>query len=191
MTDFNSEEFVSSLKRREHRSVSRLISEYQSFLIKGALSHKLSAEQAEDVVAETWGTFFEKVDNFEGRSQIKTYLFGIMYNKVRELKRQQKRYVDAEDPQDLLGANFNDQGFWAYTPAEPDAFIQATELQSSLDICLEALNDNQKRAFYLKEIVGESTTDICDSIGITLSNFKVTLHRARNQIRRCIEGKHA
>jgi RNA polymerase sigma-70 factor (ECF subfamily) len=189
--NFDSEGFISSLKRREHKSVSELISEYQSFLIKGALSHKLSMEQAEDVVAETWGTFFEKVENFEGRSKIKTYLFGIMYNKVRETKRQQNRFVDIEDPQDLLGANFDEKGFWAYTPAEPDAFIQATELKSNLDICLEALNDNQKRAFYMKEIQGESTSEICESIGITLSNFKVTLHRARNQIRRCIEGKHA
>lgn len=188
---FNSEKFLLSLKKRERGAVNSLISEYQLSLIKGALSHKISFEHAEDVVAETWETFFSKIEDFERRSTIKTYLFGIMYNKVRELKRKQNRFVEVEDPQDMLGSNFNAKGFWAYTPSNPDDFIKAAQLKNSLEICLEALTDNQRRAFYLKEIEGENTKDICESINISLTNFKVTLHRARNQIRRCIEGKHA
>jgi len=191
MIDFNSADFIASLKRREHRSISMLITEYQTNLIKGALASKVSMEQAEDVVAETWGTFFEKVDKFQGRSQIKTYLFGIMYNKIREARRKSSKLVEVEDPSDLLGSNFDSKGFWAYTPAEPDSFVQATELKGKLEGCLEALNENQRRAFYLKEIEGESPADICKEINISMTNFKVTLHRARNQIRRCVEGAYA
>lgn len=191
MTDLNSIEFIDLLRQRDHGAISMLIDRLQSNLIKGALAQKISMEQAEDAVAETWSTFFEKIENFEGRSQIKTYLFGIMYNKVREAKRKVSRFVEVDDPNDFLGANFNDKGFWTYTPAEPDSFIQATELKSNLDDCLGGLSDNQRQAFYLKEIQGDSPKDICEELKVTMANFKVTLHRARNQVRRCVEGSYA
>ena len=191
MQDFDNEEFLNSLRNREHKAISQLIESYQLPLTKGALAHKVSIEEAEDIVAETWGTFFEKVENFEGRSKLKTYLFGVMYNKVRELRKKTKKYVNFEDPLDMLGSNFDKDGFWAYTPTEPDAFAEAHELQGTLDGCMDSLTENQKRIFHLKEVEGKSSNEICEIIDISNANLKVSLHRARNQIRRCIEASNA
>lgn len=184
--DHNS--FLEALKGRDRKAIDELVRTHHEYLIRGALAQKMSLDEAEDVVAATWSIFFEKIENFEGRSQLKTYLFGIMYNKIREHRRFAQRFVEIDESSDILNSNFDEKGAWAYTPSDPDQFIHAMELQGALKDCMKHLSDKQQKVFYLKEIHEEETQNICELLNISKTNLKVILHRSRNQIRRCVEG---
>jgi RNA polymerase sigma-70 factor (ECF subfamily) len=179
--NFSSDEFIKKLKDRDHEALTLLIEEYHQPLFLGAIKQKLGIDQAEEVVQETWSTFFQKVENFEGRSHIRTYLFGIMYNKIKELWRSNKKYT--HDDEVLLDNIFDDDGAYITSPLDPSMWTQSNEFIHILDDELAKLPEAQRMAFYLKEIQGESTEDICNILSISNTNLGVLIYRAKNQLR--------
>ena len=155
-------------------------------MVKGALKQGLSFDQAEEVVQNTWATFFEKTENFEGRSHIRTYLFGIMYNKVKETWRSNKKYThDFDDSK--IERLFSEEGSFKQIPKEPDHWLESRDFNNILQSELDKLPENQKMAFYLKEIQGEDTQNICKIMGISSTNLGVLIYRAKNNLRLALE----
>lgn len=186
--NFSSPEFLENLRKRDHEAFDLLISEYQMPLYKAAIKLKLNFDQAEEVVQQTWATFFESVENFQGRSHIRTYLFGILYNKVKELWRSNKKYTtEFEDFE--LEKIFNEAGGHINQPKSPDAWVENQQLGALIDECLESLPENQRLAFVLKEVQGESTEEICNIMGISVTNLGVLIYRAKNKLRLQLEKK--
>ena len=58
-----------------------------------------------------------------------------------------------------------------------------------MDSCLAGLPAATARAFYLREIEGLSTEEICAELGISQSNCWVMLHRARLGLRQSLEDR--
>jgi RNA polymerase sigma-70 factor (ECF subfamily) len=179
-------EFKNKLKERDSETISFLIENYHEALIKGALKQNLSFDQAEEVVQATWSTFFENSDNFEGRSHIRTYLFGIMYNKVKEIYRSNKKYTHEYD-ESTLDKIFDENGHYQETPKDPSHWLESNEFNKILLQELEKLPEAQKMAFYLKEIQGEKTEDICKILEITNTNLGVLIYRAKANLRVALE----
>ncbi|MFT6630399.1 MAG: RNA polymerase sigma-70 factor (ECF subfamily) [Bacteriovoracaceae bacterium] len=179
--NFSSKKFIERLKLREHEALTLLIEEYHQALYLGAIKQKLATDQAEEVVQETWSTFFQKVENFEGRSHIRTYLFGIMYNKIKELWRSNKKYTQNDEA--FLDNIFDDEGSYLSPPLDPGQWSQSNEFIEILSEELEKLPEAQRMAFYLKEIQGETTQDICNILGVSNTNLGVLIYRAKTQLR--------
>ena len=180
--NLSSPEFIESLRKREHEAFDKLISEYQIPLYKAALKLKLNFDQAEEVVQQTWATFFESVENFQGRSHIRTYLFGILYNKIKELWRSNKKYTTEFEDHELEKI-FNEAGSHIKQPVSPDSWLENQQLTEIMSECLDRLPENQRLAFYLKEVQGESTEEICKIMGISVTNLGVLIYRAKNKLR--------
>ena len=186
--NLSSQEFILKLKNRDHDSITLLINSYHEILIKGALKRKLSFDQAEEVVQSTWSTFFEKVENFQGKSHIRTYLFGIMYNKIKETWRSNKKYTE-EYSSEHIEKLFNEDGGFVQFPKSPQEWIESNQFIETLENILDKLPEKQKIAFQLKEVDGESTQDICNILNISVTNLGVLLYRAKNTIRLKLEEK--
>lgn len=186
--NLNSSDFISKIKLRDHDAVTILITKYNEVLIKGALKQGLAFDQADEVVQETWSTFFEKVENFEGRSHIRTYLFGILYNKIKELWRSNKKYTQDDDA--TLEKSFNEFGHYLVSPLNPQLFLESSEFMSILQQELDNLPINQKMAFNLKEIEQFSTDEICKILEISVTNLGVLLFRAKANLRKRIENRY-
>ena len=56
-------------------------------------------------------------------------------------------------------------------------------------MCLENLPGNQGRVFMMREFIELDSNEICATIGITVSNLNVMLHRARLRLRECMEDR--
>ncbi len=185
--NFSSDEFIQKLKFRDHEAITNLIEAYHEPLFLGALKQKLGEDQAEEVVQQTWSTFFEKVENFQGRSHIRTYLFGIMYNKIKELWRSNKKYTQEDDMEQI---NFFDpQGEYLSTPLDPSNWVESNEFLIILEEELQRLPSNQRIAFSLKEVQGETTEDICNIMDITSTNLGVLIYRAKLSLRKRLEDR--
>jgi DNA-directed RNA polymerase specialized sigma24 family protein len=79
-------------------------------------------------VQDVFATFLATLDRFEGRSSLSTWLFGILYRKGQERRRQATRTV-AHDPADAVFESwFDARGRWVRPPIAPDEALAAQQL---------------------------------------------------------------
>lgn len=184
-----STEFLTQIQSRESNTVEKLVRSYTEALYKGALGLGFDATAAEELVQNVWVTFFDVAPTFQGRSHVRTFIFGILYNKAKEARREGKR-IDNSDPIDeIMNSKFAADGHWTKPPMDPLKFVETVETMTLIQKCIDGLPLNQRMAFCLREIDDHGTSDICNVLGVTVTNLGVLLYRAKNRLRECIEGK--
>lgn len=180
---------LENLRNRNPEALAEVVREYTNHLYKASLKLGFTQPEAEDLTQNTWITFFDVVHRFEGHSTVKTFLFGILYNKASELRKQKKRLEPTDEIEKIIDDHFDSHGNWAKTPIDPEKFLHSTQVLDLIRQCLEFLPLNQKMAFILRDINEESTEDACNILSVSATNIGVLLYRARNQLRECIERK--
>ena len=146
------------------------------------MTHKLSKDEAEEIVQDTWSDFFAQIERFEGRSHIRTYLIGILYNKVKEHIRKKQRVHLSDNQNDDLQAD-ESSNHWQAQPVTPDRRLGFKQSLESLQTALDQLPPKQKMALYLKEVESESTEHICKAMDISKENLGVLIFRAKKNLR--------
>lgn len=177
------------LKKRDAIFLKNLFTEINPYLFKVLASHKIFNEAAEELIQETWRIFFEGLDQFEGRSQIKTFITGILINKLREHRRYYKKMQPEEDNEKIFQQSFTQDGWWINEPVDPQKLFQSTESLKFIEECLDGLSESQKDAFLLKEVDQEKTDDICNILRVSVTHLGVLLFRAKEKLRLCLQGK--
>ena len=187
--NLRSPEFLKKLQTRDNQAVSLVVKKYTSHLTNASFGLGFNESDSVELVQSVWVTFFEKVPTFEGRSHIRTYIFGILYNKAKELKRDRVKHTSKDPFEEVLEDKFDTNGNWIKAPLEPDKFIESVQTMEMINHCMETLPLQQKMTFYLREVVGNSTEEICNILDVSSTNFRVLLYRAKNKLRSCIERK--
>lgn len=178
------------LKARDPVFLSELFSDMNPRLLRMMASKGIYNEAAEEVVHQCWETFFINLDKFEGRSTIRTFVFGILINKIREERRRSNRIDFEEDSEKVFERSFTKDGWWVNEPSDPQSIIENKQLGDSIEDCLEGLTDAQKSAFLLIESEGESSETACQIMGVSVSNLRVLIFRAKDKLRACLEGQN-
>ncbi len=172
----------------------RWVDAYGDALFHFALARVKDRDIAEDLVQDTFLAAVAAKDRFQGRSSVKTWLFGILKHKVIDHFRKKKTIVHAgdwiHDPDDL-DAFFNAKGGWQTRPqswqTHPGKAQQNREFLDHFYRCLADLPIRSADAFVFREIEGMSTAEICGRLDITANNCWVMLYRARMLLRKCLE----
>ena len=189
-TNFSSDDFLKSLKAGENSARDSIVRAYTQHLYKAALGQGLSEEQSHDVAHSTWMTFFDVVARFEGRSHIRTFLFGIFYNKVSELRRSNLKYAQSDPIEDIMESKFQDNGHWKEgLPGDPEQFLDSTQGLDIISLCLDELPELQKAVFQLKVVEEDESEEICNILEISATNLRQLLYRAKSRLRECVERK--
>ncbi len=151
---------------------------------------------AEDAVSETLLAALAKPLAFEARSQLKTWLVGILKHKIIDALRQRQREValdigsddDRADPMDHMP--FKADGHFAEKPADwgnPEQDLKSRQFMAVMDACTQKLPPAQGRLFLMREWLEMSSEEICKELALTPTNLYVQLHRARLRLRECLE----
>lgn len=177
------------LKNRDPAFLNQLFEETSPYLLKFLASQRILGSTAEELIQSAWETFFAKLDKFEGRSQIKVFVAGILLNKVREHRRFQKKAVYEEDSEKIFQQAFSQDGWWNHEVEDPYRAMESKESLQSIQDCMEGLSESQREAFLLREVDGQSTEEICKILGVNVSHLGVLLFRAKDKLRKCLEGK--
>ncbi len=177
--------------------------EHRIYLLRFARLQLRNDDWAEDAVSETLLAALSKPQSFGNRSQLKTWLVGILKHKVIDLIRSNARLVSvpdahAEDEGDELDRlSFKADGHFTETPNDwgnPDQTLQQTQFFQVLDACLEKLPPAQGRLFLMREWLELSSQEVCKELSLTPTNLYVQLHRARLRLQECLNlhwfGKH-
>ena len=168
----------------------------RDYLLKFARLQLRNDAWAEDAVSDTLLAALSKPQSFGNRSQLKTWLVGILKHKLIDALRHHSREVsglessadDAADPLDYMA--FKADGHFSEAPAEwgnPEQQLSSLQFFHVLDACTSLLPANQGRLFLMREWLELSSEEICKELTLTPTNLYVQLHRARLRLRECLE----
>ncbi len=170
-------------------AIQTVVETYLAQVLRAARGAGLDPQRAEDVTQATFTTFIEAAPRFEGRSSVRTWLFGILYKKIAEARRARRRDRQMDEIDEAFEGRFDASGSWSTPPQPVDTALHHKEVETEIFACLEAAPLRQTLAFILREVEELSTEDICNVLGITRTNLDVMLHRIRNRVRDCLESK--
>jgi RNA polymerase sigma-70 factor (ECF subfamily) len=172
------------------------IVELHGYLLKFARLQLRNESWAEDAVSEVIVAALAKPQAFENRSQLKTWLVGILKHKVVDALRLHGREVgglgtsDDETFDPLEHIDFKADGHFAQTPSDwgnPEQEFTSQQFFQVLEACTSQLPPNQGRLFLMREWLELSSEEICKELGMTPTNLYVQLHRARLRLRECLD----
>lgn len=174
------------------------VDEYGDLLYRYALSRVSNESAAEDLVQETFLSALKGVSNFRGNSSVETWLVSILKRKIidhyrKKSRRDDKFTVDNFSESSDFYAEGAMKGRWKPDAAPQDWRIDPevqTETEGFMQLlynCMNNLSEGLAAVFALRELEQLETKAICKELGITSSNLWVRLHRARSQLRKCLE----
>ena len=159
--------------------INQLVAEYSSRIYGLALRLTANQADAEDVLQETFLTVIKKLDTFEGRSEIYTWMHRIATNlalgKLRKLKRHDDVDISPNDF-DNLASGLPSARRWF--DSEDNVFVRET-----LDKAIGKLPEHYRVVFIMRDVEEMSTRDTASILGLSEANVKVRLMRARIQLR--------
>jgi RNA polymerase sigma-70 factor, ECF subfamily len=166
------------LRQRDPATIERQYQLHRSLLERAARRAGFRGADAEELVQAVWATFLEVVPRFEGRSQVRTFLFGILRREAAEARRERGRAAPTE-PSTL------DRTIDVRADAH-DALAEA-KLGQAVRGCVSQLPSTERRAVELKLLAERDTASVGRELGVTANYLGVLLHRARAHLRLCLE----
>ncbi|HEY0738257.1 MAG TPA: sigma-70 family RNA polymerase sigma factor [Herpetosiphonaceae bacterium] len=197
-------QLLAALRSGDERAFVMLVEQYHMSLVRLAQTYVSSYAVAEEVAQETWLGVLQGLHRFEERSSLKTWLFHILTNRAKTRGQREGRsipfsdlwHIDDEpsepavEPERFRAAE-PWLGHWASPPQRwnhvPEERLLSQETRAHIDAAIAALPSTQRLVVMLRDIEGLSSGEVCDMLGVTESNQRVLLHRARSRVRAALE----
>jgi RNA polymerase sigma-70 factor, ECF subfamily len=199
------EQLISQLRKGDEGAFDELVSKHHGALIRMAMGHVADREMAEEVVQDTWMAVIESLDRFEGRSSLRTWIFGILIHKAKDRGIREKRHItfsafesyDDESEEVVDPARFQQSGewagHWAFPPQPwddqtPEKLLASQQAVNAMNQAIDALPMTLKEVLILRDVEGVEVKEACELLKITETNLYVRLHRARERVRQAVES---
>lgn len=188
---------VHAVRDGDETTFGRLVEAWGPPMLRVALVHVPRPDVAEEVVQEAWLTVLRSIDRYEGRSSLRTWVFGIVVNLARSRGRAERRSMPIDDPEPLFeparfrGATDRWSRHWAIGPTPwptPEDELVAGEARQVILQAIAALPPAYREVLVLRDVEGLPAAETCDVLAITDTNQRVLLHRARSRVRKAIES---
>jgi RNA polymerase sigma-70 factor (ECF subfamily) len=194
-------ELVERLRRADESAFRELVGRCDPGLRRMARLY-VGEGVADDVVQDTWVAVIRGIDRFEGRSSLKTWVFGILVNVARRRAEREGRTVpfaslgSAGEPWNgtvepaRLDHPGLGEGYWPSPPTwarNPADAAEAAEVRRVMLRALEKLSPAQREVLTLRDLEGWHGPEVSEVLGISDVNQRTLLHRARVTVRRALE----
>ena len=167
--------YIEAVRKGNVQAFSYLVEKYQKLVYTLALKLLKRPEDAEELAQDTFIKAYQKLDTYEGKSKFSTWLYSITYNAgISELR---KRRIDFKSLEDQ---RFSDQDemkmhdYYSETKKE--------DQEKYLNLALGKLPEDDQVLVTLYYYENQSMDDISEITGLTVSNIKVKIHRARKKM---------
>lgn len=182
-------ELADGVRAGDPEAQRQVVEAYLPQILRASRAAGLDEATAEDVAQSAFLTFFNKAATFEGRSQVRTWLFGILYRKIQEARRKGRRETPTDEIESIVDRRFDERGNWANPPQNIETVLESAEVREAIDGCLEEVPTQQRMAFVLREVEGLVGEEICKILSVTRTNLGVLIFRARGRLRECLEAR--
>jgi RNA polymerase sigma-70 factor (ECF subfamily) len=178
-----SEPSVDALRSGDRVEFAKLVDAYSTQIYRLAMKILGDAQDAEDVLQNTFLKAMQSIDKFEGRSSLSTWLYRIAVNEALMLLRRQKPVIsvamdyEGDEAETQRPTQFTD---WCCLPEDE---LLSMESKEFLDRAIQKLPEKLRVVFLLRDIEGLSIRETSESLGITETAVKTRLLRARLNLR--------
>lgn len=189
--------FLTRLLAGEPAAFRELVDRFHGRLLRLAMGFVQDRAAAEEVVQETWVAVIKGLATFERRASLDTWVIRILCNRAKTRGVRDKRFVpfSALDDEDRPERDrFKSSGHWASPPDsfgedDPERLALRGEVLVALRDAIEALPPNQRLVVTLRDVEGLESDEVCNVLGLTETNQRVILHRARAKLRAILEAR--
>lgn len=167
-----------------------LVEDHSDYLLSFAMSKLSDLELAKDLVQDTFVSAITKLETFENRSNIRTWLTSILNRKIIDhWRKAETRYTDP------ISSFFDQDGkmrHWVIDKKNSKSVenvvdkISKEEATMELYNCIEKLPEKWRGVIASKYLEEKVSEDICKEMEITSSNLWVIIHRAKLLLRDCL-----
>ncbi|MFL5412492.1 MAG: RNA polymerase sigma factor [Myxococcales bacterium] len=194
---------VAALRAGDEKAFLALVQSLNAPMLRVASVYVSSRAVAEEVVQEAWLGVLKGLSAFEGRSSLRRWIFGIVTNCARSRGVREARST----PFSAMGPAEDDEpavdpgrflppdhprwpGHWSEPPtAWAEDQVLNKESLGVVEAAIALLPVNQREVITLRDVLGWTSEEVCESLGISEGNQRVVLHRARSKARAALE-KH-
>ena len=197
---------VEALRRGDEAAFGALVDRYQGSMVRLAMLYVANRPVAEEVVQDAWLGVLQGLGRFQARSSLKTWIFHILLNRAKTRAQREGRTIPfsalwdpatahaepAVEPQRFLPADHPRwPRHWASAPRSwgdsPEERLLASETHGQLRAAITALPPSQREVISLRDVEGWTAAEVCNALGLSETNQRVLLHRARSKVRRALE----
>ena len=182
---YSDQELIEEIVSGKTQLFEILIRRYNPVIYKTGRGYGFDHEDTQDLMQETFINSFQALAKFENRSLFKTWLIRIMlnncYHKIQKTNHRKGKIIDIYENK-TTGTMFlnTDQN-------SADSSLLNKELNSIIETKLNAIPEEYRLTFTLRELNGLSTAETAAIMNTTISNVKVRLNRAKTMLRKEIE----
>lgn len=165
-----------------------IIRRYNGYLYRVGKSYGFSHSDVEDLMQETYINAFVNLKGFEGRSSFKTWIVRIMlnqcYHKSQLLSYKSREVTKEFEEGKIISMQKNGK-------VDANRAINNSELKRVLEDTIKHLPENYRNVFTLRELNGMNIHETSEALGITESNVKVSLSRAKVMLQNDIKKMYS
>lgn len=166
---------------------------HADYLFNYTISRINNHDLAKDLVQDTYFAALNAKDNFQGKASERTWLISILKRKIIDHYRKINSIKGKAEVKMNFYSDGESEGDWIEERVPSDwnteieKNIENEELSAALEKCINNLPEKYAMVFRMKTIQQFETEEICKELEITSSNLWVIIHRARTQLRKCME----
>ncbi|RPH95860.1 MAG: sigma-70 family RNA polymerase sigma factor [Calditrichaeota bacterium] len=177
-------EWVQAVREGKRAVFNKLVLKYQKKVLYLAYDLLGDYEDAKDVAQDAFIRAYEKIYQFEERSQFSTWLYRITVNLAMDLHRRRKRR-----PVESFEEHFREieQTKSEDAASQPDELLQTSAQRHHIDSALQKLSDHQRIAVVLKYFQHKSSKEIAELLGCSENTVRIHLFRALRNLRKHLE----
>ncbi len=151
--------------------------DYASSMLGLCLRYTSTREEAEDVMQEGFLRVYKSIDNFQEKSNVKTWITRIMINTA----------ISHYRNNNLLELNYQDE-FEQYNENINNNIPSSVATNELLEV-INLLPNDMRLIFNMSAIEGYSHREIAEILGISRGTSKIRLLRARQKIQEVLKEK--
>jgi len=182
------ESLIRMVRSGDRRAFDALMERHGEKLFARILRITRHIEDAEDSLQDTFLAAYLKLDQFEGRSQFSTWIATIATNQALMCLRRRRSKA-------LLNEEVRQSDEGGVTPeaqeSRPDAEKQLLghEARTHFHDAIARLRPKDREIICLLHIEEHSAKEVATELGLTVSAVKSRVHRARKDLRECIQKR--
>lgn len=183
------EELVAAYLRGNNAAFDDIVRRYEDRLYRLSFRMLGNHHDALDAVQEILLKLMAALPKFQGRSRFGTWLYRLAANTCLDIRRKRGR-TSAESLDNTLehspgaAVTFLDQ----HDIDNPDAYVEQQYREQLVRAALEKLPESQRRLLELRDLEDLSNSQVASILGIEVGALKARLHRARQALKRTLDG---
>ena len=180
-------DLLEALRQLEPTAAERLVATYGDRAYRLAISITGNGEDAEEVVQDAFWTVVRKIDTFRGESAFGSWLYRIVANAAyHKLRGRQRRWRELSLDEvlpvfDANGCHAASVADWSSRVNDPAV---RAELRAALTSAIDELPATYRTVLVLRDVEGQSNSEIADALGLSVAVVKTRVHRARLFLRK-------